>query len=190
MNPQGQPIHDMHEHLFMKEEGLFHILPLNPLRKTNKVDFHYVPDFCHFNGMDRVIHKAWAKSPWPVWDESEVWYMHHWQEDNLMTLDGVRHVELYTPKHGKIERFEISADWIKRDGEIIYEGPALLGWPSEVFHRNYSEQWSSSINLAVRNSKFDVDHEFNIYSLKIDTWESCVVREWKLDQQFSKENQK
>ena len=73
--------------------------------------------------------------------------MHPAQEDNLITLDGYRIVELYTPGHGKIETFEISANYIKWNGKIVLDGPGILGWPTGVYHRNNSLIPSASLNL-------------------------------------------
>jgi hypothetical protein len=41
------------------------------------------------------------------------------------------------------------------------------------------------MNFAVRNNKFDLDTEFNIYDLDVHTWEFEVARIWKLDQPSS-----
>jgi hypothetical protein len=108
--------------------------------------------------------------------------MHPWQEDNLITLCGNRTVELYNPKTKKIEEFEISHEYIKLNWELIYEGPAILWWNEGIFHRNHSPEGSVSQNFAVRDEKFNIDTEFNIYKLDINTWKYEVARIWKLDQ--------
>ncbi|USN58214.1 MAG: hypothetical protein H6767_08055 [Candidatus Peribacteria bacterium] len=159
-------IHHRDDYIVSKVEGLYHIIPFHLLRATDKVDFQVVPFFEVVNGIDRVNHEPGAHSPSFAGD-TDVWYMHPGQGDNLVVFSGSRFVELYTPDHGKVEVFEVSADWIKQDGKIIHDGPAMLGWPIGVFHRNYSPEGSTSLNFAVRYDNFDIDTEFNIY--KVDT---------------------
>jgi len=175
-------IHNRSKDIVKKEEGLFHIIPLKRLRHTNKVDFDVMSFFEEFNWIDIVTHQEWARSPWSVWNKENLWYMHKAQEDNLITLSGNRYVELYDMKNKKVERFEISHELIKHNWEIIHEGPAILGWPVWVFHRNYSPKGSVSMNFAVRTEGFNLDTEFNIYDLKIESWEYEVTRIWKEDQ--------
>ncbi len=178
----SRKIHDRNGEIIKKVEWLFHIIPLKRLRHTDKVDFDVMSLFHEFNGIDIVTHQANAKSPWDVWDFKNLWYMHKWQEDNLITLSGNRYVELYTKENWKIERFEISHERVKWNWEIIHEGPAILGWPTWVFHRNYSPEGSVSMNFAVRDDLFDIDTEFNIYNLDTVSWKYEVARVWKLDQ--------
>jgi len=175
-------IHERSKDIIKKQEWLFHIIPLKRLRHTNKVDFDVMSFFEEFNGIDIVTHQAWARSPGSVWDKDNNWYMHKGQEDNLITLSGNRYVELYDMKNKKVERFEISHELIKHNWEIIHEGPAILGWPVEVFHRNYSPKGSVSMNFAVRTDKFNLDTEFNIYDLNTSTGEYTVARIGKEDQ--------
>lgn len=181
MNTQGS-LHYNCDKIIEKIEWLFHVIPLTKMRETDQVIFNIMPLFPEFNGIDVVTHAPWASSPGSVGEQSGLWYMHNGQEDNLITLHGNRYVELYTKEHGKIERFEISHRCIKWDGKILYDGPAVLWWPTHVFHRNYSPEGSVSMNFAVRTSAFDMDTEFNIYDLNTDTWEYDLVRLWKLDQ--------
>ncbi len=168
-----------------KVEGLFHIIPFTKLRKTQSVEFDAIPFFSDYNWIDVVKHEPGARSPGKVEWEGNHWYMHPFQEDNLITLHGNRFVELYSKEHGKIEKFEISDNCIKWNWEVVLDGPWILGWPCGVFHRNYSPNWSVSMNLAIRNEGFDVDTEFNIYNVDTNTWEYSVARVWKLDQDFS-----
>lgn len=175
-------VHDRCDDIIKKKQWLFHIIPLKRLRNTNKVEFDIMSLYEEFNWIDIVTHKKWAKSPGTVWDKHELWYMHRWQEDNLITLSGNRYIELYDMENKKIERFEISHEMIKHNWEIIHKGPAILWWPNNVFHRNYSPEGSVSMNFAVRTDKFDLDTEFNIYDLDINNWNFKVARIWKLDQ--------
>ena len=175
-------IHNKSDQISKKVEWLYHIIPLKQLRHTDSVDFEVMSFFEEFNGVDIVKHWEWAKSPWSINDKWDYWYMHPAQEDNLITLSWNRYVELYNKEHWKIERFEISHERIKLNWEILHEWPAILGWPVWGFHRNYSPEGSVSMNFAVRWSEFNLDTEFNIYDLDIETWDYKVARVWKLDQ--------
>ena len=186
--PRDQSLHtlcdggDFCENISHKIDGLFHIIPFTLLRHTDNVDFHSIPFLDHVNAMERVFHGAGAKSPGKVWDIAEGWYMHPSQEDNLITLDGYRVVELYTPQHGKIETFEISANYIKWNGKIVLDWPGILGWPTGVYHRNNSLIPSASLNLGIRYEGFDVDSEFNIYDVDTKNAEVHMIRKGSEDQ--------
>lgn len=175
-------IHNKNDKIIKKVEGLYHVIPLQKLRHTENVDFEVMSFFEEFNWIDIVTHQPWARSPWKVNEKWNHWYMHPSQEDNMITLSWNRFVELYTKAHWKIETFEISHERIKLNWEIVLEWPWILGWPTWVFHRNYSPEGSVSINFAVRWSHFNLDTEFNIYDLNINTWEVHIARIWKLDQ--------
>ena len=175
-------VHNKNNEIIKKKQWLFHIIPLKRLRHTNKVDFDVMSLYEEFNWIDIVTHEPWAKSPGSASGENELWYMHEWQEDNLITLSWNRYVELYDMENNNVERFEISHEMIKHNWEIVHEWPAILWWPTNVFHRNYSPEGSVSMNFAVRTGKFDIDTEFNIYDLDIVTWEYSIARAWKLDQ--------
>ena len=164
------------------EKGVWYIIPIKRLRETTSVEFDAFPLFREINGIDIVKHEIGARSPSLPDGDSDVWYMHPGQEDNLITLCGNRTVELYNPNTKKIEEFEISHEEIKLNGELIHKWPAILGWNEGIFHRNHSPKWSVSQNFAVRDEKFNIDTEFNIYKLDIKSWEYEVVRVWKLDQ--------
>ena len=170
------------ESIIASEPWVWYIIPIKKLRETTSVEFDAFPLFREINGIDIVTHEAWARSPsLPNWDY-DVWYMHPGQEDNLITLCWNRFVELYNPNINKIEVFEISHEKIKLNGELIHEWPAILGWNTNIFHRNHSPEWSVSQNFAVRDEKFNLDTEFNIYKLDIKTGEYEVARVGKLDQ--------
>jgi hypothetical protein len=108
--------------------------------------------------------------------------MHPWQEDNLITLCGNRIVEIYNPNTKQIEQFDISHERIKHNWKIIHEWPAILWWNINIFHRNHSPEWSVSQNFAVRDNNFNIDTEFSIYKLDLESWEYEVARIGKLDQ--------
>jgi len=175
-------MHDRDDLIVRKVEWLFHVIPLNKLRETNKVTFELVPSFNNIDAVDIVTHQPWARSPWSVWDKDNLWYMHNGQEDNLVTFSGTRFVELYNKEHWVIEKFEVSHAQIKWNGEVILDRAGILGWPTWVFHRPYSPEWSVSMNFAVRNDTFDIDTEFNIYDVDTTTGAYEVVRLGKLDQ--------
>ncbi|NJD55248.1 MAG: hypothetical protein FIA94_02445 [Nitrospirae bacterium] len=165
--------------------GLYRIIPLKVFRRTQNVTFDFVPVdlLLRIDAIDRVIHESYATSPGPVGSIERPWYMHPFQDDNLVVTHGTRHVEIYTHKHGSVERFTVTPHEILRDGEVIYKGGAMLVWPSHVFHRIQSDAaGSASINLAVHYEGFDIRTNFNIYCLDIATGENAVVREGYLDQ--------
>ena len=156
-----------------------------PFRKTPGVSFDILPKEIvpKVDAVDRVIHTKSAVSPGPVGNVALPWYMHPHQDDNLMVLQGVRHVEIYTRTHGKVESFEVTPDAIQQNGVTVYGGAALLVWPRGVFHRIKSgEQGSASVNLATHYQGIDMRTNFNIYDLDIETGEFEVIREGHLDQ--------
>ena len=165
--------------------GLYKILALQPFRKTEGVSFDILPTNLvpKIDAVDRVIHKIRAVSPGPVGDVSEPWYMHPQQDDNLIVLQGVRHVEIYTRTQGRIESFTVTPERIEHNGKLLYDGPAMLVWPRNVFHRIKSgENGSASINLATHYDGIDMRTNFNIYNLDIETGKFRVIREGHLDQ--------
>lgn len=170
---------------------LYKIIPLKELRRTPGVNFDYLSnkDLPKIDGIDRVIHTTGAVSPGPVGDVARPWYMHHHQADNLMVLHGKRYVEIYTKEHGKIVKVEVTPDRILIDGELAYDGPAMLVWPVNVFHRIRScpEVGSASINFAVRSPEFSIKTNFHIYDLNPETGEFRVIREGHLDQPLAAE---
>lgn len=166
-------------------EGLYRILELTPFRKTPGVTFDIFPMDAapRIDGIDRVIHDHNAISPGSVGDVKRPWYLHQHQEDNLMVLHGVREVDIYTPKHGRVEHFTVYPDKILKNGELIVEGGAVLVWPTGVFHRIVSgPDGSASVNLAVRHEGFDIRTNFSIYDLNTDTGEYRVIRQGYQDQ--------
>ena len=116
---------------------LYKIIPFSLLRKTEGVRFDTLEpgNVPKIDAIDRVMHEGGAISPGSVGDVQRPWYMHQHQDDNLMVFHGVRYVDLYTPKHGKIESFVVTPYSIHHDGELLYDGSAMLVWPRYVFHR-------------------------------------------------------
>lgn len=165
--------------------GVAYITPLTVLRETPKVDFHDLPQdlIKEIAAIDRVEHGVGAFSPVAKDQPSlRAWYMHPHQEDNLLVLQGKRKIELYTVEHGKVEYFEATPHSIKHNGEIIAEGPTLLGWGTHVFHRVESPEGSVSMNFARHFEGFSIKENFSIYTLDTDTGKYEMVRKGELDQ--------
>ena len=165
--------------------GLYKIIPLNVFRRTPGVYFDNVPTDAipKIGAIDRVVHLGNARSPGPVGEVSLPWYMHPHQEDNLIVLKGIRHVELYTRRHGKVEEFDVSAECIRQGDRVVFDGAALIAWPRAVFHRVRSnEEGSAAINFAVHLPGIDMRTNFNIYDVDLTTGKFRVIREAFLDQ--------
>lgn len=166
--------------------GVYRIFPLQPLRRTPGTHFDLVPMSAlpRIDALDRVIHERGANSPGRVGDVERPWYMHPHQDDNLIVLHGIRYVDLYTVAHGKIESFVVTPHRIERDEAVIVDGPAMLVWPRNVFHRVVSceKDGSASVNFAVHHEGFDIRTNFNIYDLDPAAGKYRVLREGFLDQ--------
>jgi hypothetical protein len=166
-------------------KGLFKIVDLVKLRRTEGVMFDLVPEemFENLGGVDRVIHASNAISPGAIEGVERPWYMHTAQSDNLVVLHGERHIDLYSVEHGKIEQFVVTNDKIWHNGILLCDYPAVLTWPPHVFHRIESKEvGSASINFAIRTSDFDIKDNFNIYDLNTETGEYHMIREGFKDQ--------
>lgn len=171
--------------IIAEQPGLYKIIEMNLFRKTPGVTFDVFPmkSVSHIDSIDKVLHDYNAVSPGAVGEILKPWYMHTAQEDNLIVLYGQRDVELYTKEYGKIEKFTITPDKMYHNGELIFEGGAVLVWPKNVFHRIVSgEKGSASINLAVHHEGFDLQTNFNIYDLNTETGEYRVLRQGYEDQ--------
>jgi len=165
--------------------GFYSVVALQPFRKTEGVSFDILPKELvpKIDAVDRVIHSESAVSPGPVGDVMEPWYMHPHQDDNLIVLQGERHVDIYIKAHGRVESFVITPQNIERGGKLLYDGPALLVWPRGVFHRIKSGvSGSASINLATHYKGIDMRTNFNIYDLDTATGKFRVIREGHMDQ--------
>jgi hypothetical protein len=167
-------------------EGLYSIIRLKVLRKTEGVDFDIVPilQLKTVAAVDRVIHKSGALSPGNTSGVSRPWYMHPHQEDHLLVLHGARTVELWSAGQPVPVRFRVTAESVRREGYPGTDGPAMLAWPTAVFHRIESDPvaGSASLNFAVRHSGYDVRANFSIYDLDPATGFHRVIREGHLDQ--------
>jgi hypothetical protein len=171
------------------EAGLYEVIPLKEFRNTPGVRFHMVDmgRFMRIDAMDRVEHGGGARSPGPVETPAGTcerpWYYHKAQTDNLIVFTGHRVTELYTPKHGRIETFDVTSVGVSLNGEVIFDGPAFLSWPPGVFHRVSSgPEGSLSVNMAVHHAGFSLEDNFDIYEVDIATGEARLVRRGFLDQ--------
>lgn len=166
-------------------KDFYRIIKFKPFRKTAGVSFDLYPmeEISHISAMDRVVHQSSAVSPGPVGNVERPWYMHEHQADNLIVFHGQREVEIYTKEYGEIEKFLVTPDKIYKNGQLIYDGPAVLVWPRKVFHRIKSgENGSVSLNLAVHYDGFDIKNNFNIYDLNIKTGDHKILRKGFEDQ--------
>lgn len=166
-------------------KDMYKIIKLRNFRNTPGVTFDLFPMdmISKVDSIDRVIHKKAAVSPGPVGDVEYPWYMHQHQDDNLIVLHGRREVDIYTKEHGKVEHFTVTPDKILKNGELIYEGGAILVWSKGVFHRIVSgEEGSASLNIAVHYDGFDINTNFSVYDLNVETGEYKVIRNGFEDQ--------
>ena len=169
----------------LEVKGLYKVVDLIRFRETKGVRFDIMPKelLKDVAGVDRVIHESNAVSPGSIGDVERPWYMHPHQGDNLLVLHGERHVDLYSVEHGKVESFVVTDNEIYKNGELLFKGPAMLVWPPYVFHRVESkEHGSASLNFAYRAQEFDVDHNFSIYDVDVNSGEYKVIRVGKEEQ--------
>jgi len=159
-------------------------IPLNCFRKTPNVGFFIVPGVVDgLSSVDQVRHAPGAVSPSCAGlDGITPWYMHTCQEDSLLVYSGTRIVNLYTKEHGKVETFEVTPDYVKHNGKIIFDKPCIFGWPINVFHRVNSPLGSISTNFARHFGGFDIKNNFTIYNLNTETGEYKVLRDGYKDQ--------
>lgn len=174
----------MSEHIH-EVPGFYCIISLTPFRRTPGVSFDNLPmeQLPKIDAIDRVIHEGGAVSPGPVGDVERPWYMHPHQDDNLIVLHGIRHVDIYSREHGSQKSFVVTPDRVEHEGQIIYDGPAMLVWPRRVFHRILTiEPGSASLNFAVHYDGFDLKTNFNIYDLDTSSGSFTVLRKGDQDQ--------
>jgi hypothetical protein len=168
-------------------DNLYRIITLKEIRRTKDVRFDVLDTSVipHIDSFDRVLHGPGALSPGSVGDIEHPWYMHTHQEDNLMVLHGTRYIDIYTPAHGRIEHFTVTADKVCHGDDTCYTGAAMLVWPRGVFHRIVScpKEGSSSVNFAVHYEGFDIRTNFNVYDVNTETGDYEVIRAGHLDQQ-------
>ena len=77
----------------------------------------------------------------------------------------------------------MTPDKVYKNDKLYCDQPAMVVWPSGIFHRIISgSEGSISVNLATRTSKFDLSTNFNIYDLNTETGEYKIIRDGRLDQ--------
>jgi len=165
--------------------GFYKIIKLANLRRTIGVKFDVFPPSLipKIDAVDRVIHINNAVSPGEVENVKRPWYMHPYQDDNLIVLHGTRNVDIYSVEYSRVENFIVTPDSIIKNGKLIYEGGAVLVWPRHVFHRIISgAEGSASLNLATHYKGFSIENNFNIYDLDTKTGKYRTIREGFLDQ--------
>ena len=168
---------------------MYRIIPLRALRSTPNVKFHEIvpSDIPLMDGVDRVIHHPYAMSPGSCDDGPNLvkrpWYMHPAQDDNLLVLQGERYVDIYCPTQRKLASFIVTPDRIYKNNKLYNDSPAMLVWPAGIFHRIVSGGTGSiSVNFATRKKGFDIDTNFDIYNLDVETGDHMVIRSGKDDQ--------
>jgi len=164
---------------------MYRIIPLRVLRRTQGVHFdEMVPsDIPKIDGIDRVIHGPNSVSPGPVQHIKRPWYMHPYQDDNLMVLQGTRFVDIYCPLQKKKSSFIITPDRIYKNNYLYCDYPAMIVWSAGIFHRIISgSEGSISVNFATRYPKFDLKDNFNIYDLNMETGEYRLLKQGEKDQ--------
>lgn len=165
-------------------EGFYQVIKMTPFRKTEGVVFDIVPlhNLCDVKSIDRVMHTGGAVSPGPINDVGRPWYMHPSQDDNLLVFFGERTVDIYKEGEGVVN-FVVTPDKIFKNGELLFEGGAMLVWKRDVFHRIVSgKEGSASVNFAVHYDGFDIKNNFNIYDVDTETGEYTCIRDGHLDQ--------
>jgi len=175
----------MARHVIDEVEGLYRIVELKPFRRTPGVSFDIMPMelLPRVDGIDRVIHTRFAISPGSVDEVERPWYMHPYQEDNLMVLHGSRSVDIFNLRRRRVESFLVEPDRVFRNGELVYDGPAMLVWPCGVFHRiTTGEEGSASLNFAVRHPGFSLKTNFNVYDFDAERGKTRLLRAGYLDQ--------
>ena len=174
------------ESIIKQVEGMYRVLRLSRFRTTPGVSFDVlVPRLVpQVDAIDRVIHETGAISPGSVGEIMQPWYMHPNQADHLLVLDGTRYVDLYSPILGRVVSFEIESDRVTWEGELICDTACMLVWSRGVFHRIRSDAatGSRSVNLATHYPGFDLDTNFNVYNLDVETGEYWVIRAGFQDQ--------
>jgi hypothetical protein len=165
--------------------GLYHLIPLHPRHAAPGIHLHdlKLADVGEVTTIERLIHGRGAVSPAPVGYVLRPWHMHTHQIDNLLVLHGTRYVELYWSAHGSVERFTLKPDLILHGDNVLFEGAAIFGCPTGVFHRVVScdREGSAALNLIVQRPGIDLRSNANLYDLDIASGQSRVVRAGHLE---------
>lgn len=164
---------------------MYRLFPLRQLRRTTGVLFdEIVPsDIPKISGIDRVLHGPNGISPGPIGPVKRPWYMHPYQDDNLLVLQGTRYVDIYCPIKKEKASFIVTPEKVYKNNKLYYDAPCMLVWPAGIFHRIISgSDGSISVNLSTRLTGFDMKDNFNIYNLDTESGEYEVIRDGFQDQ--------
>jgi hypothetical protein len=168
---------------------MYRLIPLRVLRQTTGVKFNEIPrsDIPRIDGVDQVFHGPNSISPGSVEESNppckRPWYMHSGQDDNLMVLKGTRYIDIYCPEKKVSASFIVTPDKVYKNDKLYYDGPAMVVWPAGIFHRIISgEKGSISLNFSTRTNKFNIDDNFNIFSLDTSSGSYECIRDGKDDQ--------
>lgn len=169
----------MYIYINFYNKEMYRLLPLRILRQTTDIKFDEIPQ-CDIPDIDRVIHGPNGISPYLVKSVKRPWYMHTHQDYNLLVLQGTRYVDIYCPKNKTKSSFIVTPNKVYKNNKLYFNAPAMLVWPSGIFHRIISG--SISVNFATRHKGFDIKNNFNIYDLDIDSGEYKLIRNGYEDQ--------
>ena len=90
---------------------------------------------------------------------------------------------MHCPKRKTKASFVVTPDKVYKNGKLYCDQPAMVVWPSGIFHRIISgAEGSISINFATRNKKFDIKDNFNIYNLDMNTGNYTLLKKGIEDQ--------
>ena len=79
--------------------------------------------------------------------------------------------------------FIVTPDKVYKNNKLYFNAPAMLVWPSGIFHRIISgSEGSISVNFATRHQGFDIKTNFNIYDLDTNTGKFEIIRNGYEDQ--------
>ena len=135
---------------------MFELIRYEKFRDTKDVRFFDI-SINKSNFRDLVIHKGPAVSP-PDDDKEGTWqfYIHHYQEDNLLAISGGRTFYL------------VNFDWDYPFHKVRLESCGLiLRIPRGTYHRSISDKNGSIVlNQAIRDKKGTVESEFKVINSK------------------------
>ena len=108
------------------------------------------------NATDYVVHTGAAVSPPNDEDDNWQWYLHRYQDDNLLVVSGGRTFWL----------LNLAWDQPLHRLRLVREG-TVLRIPRNTFHRSISDpDGSVVVNQAVRDPGFSFKQEFRIYNTR------------------------
>ena len=146
--------------VFHEVPNLYRIIPLHVLRKTPGVSFDLVPTdvLPRMTASTASCMTATPFRPGRLATSIAPGICTLAKTTIFVILHGVRFIEIYIREHSRIESFEATPHQIRQDGQIVYDGPAMLVWPRRMLHRIRSDAnvGSSSVKKTVAYEDFDV----------------------------------